>query len=190
MRRPRERRRGASRCGLLLGGVGVGTVLLTGQALAHEGSGAAFEGAVGPYRLLAYDGLPAPDGGVEFAAVLQRADGRPMDGAEVTATARRPPADDVGPVRAEGIANVYRYVLPGDGPWQVTLNVVAEPGRGTARFSVHAAVPTPAARGGAADGAGSSPLPSGGLALGAAALAATAVVAAVRRLADRRRRAA
>lgn len=132
----------------LVATVVLGGTTLAAPASAHSGAGAAFDGAAGPYRVLGYDGAPAPTGEVEFAAVVQDDRSLPADDAQVRVTARRPGAPTgtaVGPVAADRIANVHRYRLPGDGPWEVTLRVTGERGEGTATFTAHAAPGPPTA---------------------------------------------
>lgn len=157
-------------------------ILLGGTAMvpaasAHDGAGAAFDGAAGPYRVLGYDGAPGPQGAVEFVAVLQDDRARPLDGAQVRVTARRQGGSaggQVGPVTAEGIANVYRYRLPDAGPWDVTLRVADALGQGTATFTVHAEPGTSASA--QTDGSTAAALPRS---LTGAALALAAVAWAV-----------
>ncbi len=125
-----------------------GVVLLSmaGPVLAHEDSSAALTQTAGPYQLLTYDGTPAPgEGDVDYTVLVQDRDGRPVDGADVTVTARSTATSAqqsgaVGPVTARAVANVYRFTLPDPAPaaWDVAVTVSAGAGQGVANFTLHA----------------------------------------------------
>ena len=116
-----------------------------GPAGAHEDAAAALLERAGPYQLLAYDGVR---GGVaaedDYTVIVQDAEGRPVDGADVTVSARTAdasaPTPGVGPIAAQGVANVYRFSLPdlGSSTWNVEVTVSAGAGPGSAAFVLHA----------------------------------------------------
>lgn len=114
---------------------------------AHDGAGAAFDGAAGPYRLLAYDGVAAGERTrtEEYAVILtDPRTAQPVDQATVTVNARPGGAAGGRPapstaVTADGVGNVYRYALPaaGDATWDLTVTVQGPAGTGQAQLSVH-----------------------------------------------------
>ncbi len=120
-------------------------LLSAAPAGAHEDGAAALTERAGPYQLLAYDGVR---GGAadqdDYTVIVQDADGRPVDGADVAVSARSTdataPTSEVGPIAAQGVANVYRFTLPdlGSEAWNVEVTVNAGAGLGTAAFLLHA----------------------------------------------------
>jgi len=120
-----------------------------GPALAHEDSAAALTARAGPYQVLAYDGVPGSVADeVDYAVIVQDAEGRPVDGADVTVTATSTaasaaarPAPAVGPISAQAVANVYRFSLPDPGPaaWSVAVAVSSGAGPGSTTVELHAA---------------------------------------------------
>lgn len=119
-----------------------------GPALAHEDSAAARTARAGPYQVLAYDGVPGSVADeVDYAVIVQDAEGRPVDGADVTVTATSTaaaatrPALAVGPISAQAVANVYRFSLPDPGPaaWSVDVAVSSGAGPGSTTVELHAA---------------------------------------------------
>lgn len=117
-----------------------------GPALAHEDSAAALTARAGPYQLLAYDGVAGSVADeVDYAVIVQDAEGRPVDGADVTvtatSTAAETPAPAIGPISAQAVANVYRFSLPDPGPaaWSVDVAVSSSAGPGSATVELHAA---------------------------------------------------
>lgn len=122
------------------------TVTVVAPAHAHDGAGANFDGSAGPYRVLAYDGVPASPGAEveEYAVRLtNERTGTPVDAATVTATAhRRDRAGaviEIGPVPADGVGNVYRYALPraANTGWMVALQITGASGVGQVVFPIH-----------------------------------------------------
>ncbi len=120
-----------------------------GPALAHEDSAAALTARAGPYQVLAYDGVPGSVADeVDYAVIVQDAEGRPVDGADVTVTATSTaaaaatrPVPAVGPISAQAVANVYRFSLPDPGPaaWSVDVAVSSGAGPGSTTVELHAA---------------------------------------------------
>lgn len=126
----------------------VGVLLSTGgPALAHEDSASALTARAGPYQVLAYDGVPGSVADeVDYAVLVQDAEGRPVDGADVTVTATSTaaatrPVLAVGPISAQAVANVYRFSLPDPGPaaWSVDVAVNSGAGPGSTTVELHAA---------------------------------------------------
>lgn len=118
-----------------------------GPALAHEDSAAALTARAGPYQVLAYDGVAGSVADeVDYAVIVQDAEGRPVDGADVTVTATSTaaatrPAPTIGPISAQAVANVYRFSLPDPGPaaWSVDVAVSSSAGPGSTTVELHAA---------------------------------------------------
>lgn len=125
-------------------------------ASAHGGGGAAATIEAGAYLIYAYDGEPGaePDR-IRYTLILRDATtGSPVDGATVriagdsTVTAESA-STSVGPVTANGVANVYEYTLPdvGEASWQVRATIEAPAGTATTEsFTLHGPQAGPASQ--------------------------------------------
>jgi hypothetical protein len=128
-------------------------VLAPPPASAHGGSGAAATREAGPYLVYVYDGEPgAEPNSIRYTLIVRDAEtGRPVDGADVRITAdstvtAESASTSVGPITANGVANVYEYTLPdlGEARWKIQATIKAPLGTATTgTFTLHG--PRPAA---------------------------------------------
>lgn len=120
-------------------------------ASAHEGGGSATTLDAGPYSISVYDGEPSAEPGkIRYTLIVRdAATGEPVDGATVRVAGRSSVAADsgsraVGPVVANGVANVYEYALPdpGEAAWRIRATVESAAGTArTAPFTLHGLEP-------------------------------------------------
>ena len=122
-------------------------VLTAPAAAAHGGGGAAQTIKAGPYLVYVYDGEPGmqPET-IRYTLIVRDAEtGSPVDGATVQVSGKstgttETDSKSVGPVTANGVANVYEYALPdlGETPWKVRATIEAASGTASTKpFTLH-----------------------------------------------------
>ncbi|MDX6286361.1 MAG: hypothetical protein QOG53_1846 [Frankiales bacterium] len=129
----------------ILGCAVVVALVGAGPAGAHGGSGAAYTGIAGRYKVVGYDGragLTAND--VEYRILLTDADTQaPVDGATVLVTATLAVGDRrIEPEQqAAATANIYSFTLPrlAGATWRIDANISGSAGSASAQYFVHAA---------------------------------------------------
>ncbi len=144
-------RRPLYRASLVATGLAAAVALTGPPASAHNGVGAAFKGAAGPYTVYAYDGSLVDGDQVEYRVVLlSRSTGAPAYDVTTRISASRGPHHEVqAQASIDTFGNVVLYRLPNAYPddWRVEVRLTGRAGSGHVHFPMHgiAAAPDPAA---------------------------------------------
>lgn len=115
-----------------------------GPAGAHGGSGSAFTGIAGPYKVVAYDGRAAISANeVEYRILLSNSKTQaPVDGATVNILATLAIGDrHAEPLKAAAAtANIYSFTLPriAAATWRIDADIRGPIGVGATQYFVHA----------------------------------------------------